>query len=122
MMTKKRLARVTNGRTAAANGCGASTRIASNPRHAGGESLDGFLRQRKGVVVTLGQLDDRDPVDPRAGNRRSDAGRIEITHRLEEHGDAAPSGQIRVDDGDVSFLAHRARQLAAERRRAGTAL
>ena len=57
----------------------------------------------------------------RARSATSIAGCVEISDRLEEHRDAAASGQIGVDDGDVSVLAHRARQLAAERRRAGAA-
>ena len=65
---------MTNGRTAAANGCGASTMIASKPVMLAGEGLDRARIEREGRVVAVGQLDDRDAVGAHARDGRGRRG------------------------------------------------
>ncbi len=119
--TKTRVVRMTNGRAAAANGCGASTRIARETAQIRRADLDGAGIQCKRRVVAMRELDDGHAFVAHARDRRGAAGRIEAAHRLAQQCDAAASAEIGVHDGDA-LVAHHLRELAAERGRSHAAL
>ncbi len=90
--------------------------------HRRGQALHRVAVKGIGRIVAFCQLDDGDAVHARGGDRRGRTRGVEGTHAVQQDRNAAPAGQIAVDQGDVPIPAHRPGQLSAQRRRSDATL
>ncbi len=88
----------------------------------GDQPFDFFLVERISRVVAIGQFEQRHAVGTHRRDSVAHAGAVQKPDRLAQHGNAAAPRQVGIDQRDAMFFTHSARQLAADRRRAGAAL